>query len=499
MAKTALIIGSGIAGLAVALRLRKKGYTVTIYEANNYIGGKMHEVKKLGYRWDLGPSLFTMPHLVDELFELFNLDARAYYDFKKLDKICNYFWEDGTRFTAPADKTEFIHQASKVFKEPSKRLVNYLKKSKKKYDLTASIFLEKSLHKMKTFFSFQTLGSLLQSFQLDINTSLHSFNRKSFSNPHLVQLFNRYATYNGSSPYKTPGIMSMIPHLEMHYGTFFPKGGMVQIVKGLHRLAEEQGVEFKLSEPVVEINYQGSKATSIYTNKGAYEADLIVSNMDIFSTYKSLLNELPHPEKILAQERSSSALIFYWGVKKSFPELDLHNIFFSEDYEGEFKAIFEENNFSNDPTIYINISSKENPADAPQGCENWFVMVNAPGNFDQDWEELKNRAKSNIIKKLNRQLNINLENLIEVEEILDPIKIEVNTKSHRGSLYGTSSNSKFSAFLRHPNFSKQLKNLYFCGGSVHPGGGIPLCLSSAKIVSDLIPDLTNEPTLSLSH
>ena len=152
-----------------------------------------------------------------------------------------------------------------------------------------------------------------------------------------------------------------------------------------------------------------------------------------------------------------------------------------------FEHIFDKKSISSDPTIYINISSKEEGSDAPQGCENWFVMINAPGNYGQDWETLKKEVRQRIVKKINRILKVNIEEYIEAEEILEPMTIESRTYSHKGSLYGASSNSQFAAFLRHPNFSKQLKNLYFCGGSVHPGGGIPLCLLSAKIVSNLIP------------
>jgi phytoene dehydrogenase-like protein len=150
--------------------------------------------------------------------------------------------------------------------------------------------------------------------------------------------------------------------------------------------------------------------------------------------------------------------------------------------------LFKEKTFFDDPTVYINITSKDEPGDAPKGSENWFVMINAPANYDQDWDTLKKESRSRIIKKLNRILKTDIEKHLVSEEILDPILIETKTSSHRGSLYGASSNSKFSAFLRHPNFSGQLKNLYFCGGSVHPGGGIPLSLQSAKIVSELIPD-----------
>ena len=311
---------------------------------------------------------------------------------------------------------------------------------------------------------------------------------KYFSNPHLVQLFNRYATYNGSSPYKTPGIMSMIPHLEMHFGTFFPKGGMHAITQSLYELAKQQGINFELSTPVDTIVKKGRQVIGISTKEETIYGDIVVSNMDIFSTYQQLLPTEKQPYKILQQERSSSALIFYWGMKKTFPQLDLHNIFFSADYQEEFRQIFEPKTLYEDPTVYINITSKEQITDAPEGCENWFVMINAPGNFGQDWTELKKQARQAIIQKLSRRLKVDIAPYIEVEEILDPVGIENKTSSHRGALYGAASNSKFAAFLRHPNFSNKLKNLYFCGGSVHPGGGIPLCLLSAKIVSDLIPE-----------
>lgn len=483
----ALVIGAGIAGIAIALRLRKKGYEVLILEANDYPGGKLHALKKDGYRFDLGPSLFTMPHLVTELFELYNLEPETYFQYKQKEIICNYFWEDNHRFTVTANTTSFIENAADSFNESAQSIAEYIERNKKKYDLTASLFLEKSLHKLDTYLSVQTLKSILKIGVLDVNTTLNETNENYFKNPKLVQLFNRYATYNGSSPYQTPGIMSMIPHLEMDYGTFFPKGGMHQISQSLYQLALDQGVQFNFNEKVTEIVVKNRKAIGVKTASKVYEAAYVVSNMDIYPTYRKLLREQKAPEKTLAQERSSSALIFYWGISKEFPELDLHNIFFSTSYRNEFKAIFEEKVLFEDPTVYINITSKDNDTDAPPGRENWFVMINCPGNYGQDWQDLKLKAKQHIINKLNRILKVDLEKLITTEHILDPMGIEANTSSYRGALYGAASNNKFAAFLRHPNFTRSIKNLYFCGGSVHPGGGIPLCLLSAKIVDDLIP------------
>lgn len=483
-----LVIGAGIGGIATALRLRKKGYSVTVLERNDYPGGKLHAINLDNYRFDLGPSLFTMPHFVTELFELFDENPKSYFTYTRKGTVCNYFWEDETRFSVKADKNSFIKTASETFNEPQINIKKYLDRNSKKYDLTAKLFLEQSLHKLHTFLSKDTLKAIFQLGKLDTNTSLNSVNQKSFESEKLVQLFNRYATYNGSSPYKTPGIMSMIPHLEMDFGTFFPKDGMHSITKSLYKLALDKGIVFKFNEKADKIIVEDNRATGISTSKGEYSAAIVVSNMDIFPSYRLLLKDQKQPEKILSQERSSSALIFYWGINKQFPELDLHNIFFSVSYQEEFEHIFDKKTIFEDPTVYINITSKEKPADAPEGHENWFVMINVPGNYGQDWNVLKKKARRHIISKLNRILKIDLENLITVEHILDPVSIEQNTSSYRGALYGAASNNRFAAFLRHPNFSRKIDNLYFCGGSVHPGGGIPLCLLSAKIVSDMIPE-----------
>lgn len=485
----AIIIGAGIAGIAAAIRLRKKGYDVTVFEANSYAGGKLHAIEQDGFRFDLGPSLFTMPHFIDELFELYDLDPRDYFNYKAKENICNYFWEDGTTFSVPKDRKKFLIEASSTFDTGFSKLESYLDNAKTKYDLTAGIFLERSLHRPETYLSTDTLKALLQIGKLDINQNLNEVNEDYFKDPRLVQLFNRFATYNGSSPYQTPGIMSMIPHLEMHYGTYFPEGGMHSISQSLYHLATQQGVVFHFNEAVNSIIHEGKKAKGVKTGQGVYNTDVVVSNMDVYPTYHKLLKDLKKPERTLSQERSSSALIFYWGISDTFPQLDLHNILFSDNYRKEFNHIFSKKTLFDDPTVYINITSKDNPADAPAGCENWFVMINTPGNYGQDWDELIAKARKNIIAKINRNLNVKLEDLIVTEAVMDPRKIESDTSSYRGALYGAASNSKFSAFLRHPNFISRLDNLYFCGGSVHPGGGIPLCLLSAKIVSELIPEI----------
>lgn len=483
---SALVIGSGIAGLATALRLRAAGMEVDVFEANDYPGGKLHAFQLGGYRFDAGPSLFTMPWLVTELFGLFGERPEDHFQFYQKKTVCNYFWEDGTRFNVSADREQFVREAAEKFGIRETLLSRYLERSQRKYELTAPLFLEKSLHKIDTYLSADTLRAILQTPSLDILSNLNGVNERTLGEPHLVQLFNRYATYNGSSPYRTPGIMSMIPHLELHLGTYFPRGGMHSITMSLFRLAERQGVRFHFGKKVSRILVKNGKAVGIETPDGQHLANVVVSNMDIFSTYKKLLPDQHHPERTLRQERSSSAVIFYWGIRRQFPELDLHNILFSDDYRTEFEHLFEKKSLFDDPTVYINITSKEEPEDAPPGCENWFVMINAPGDYGQDWQALTRQARQFVVRKINRMLGVDLASLIEEEDVLTPPLIEQRTSSYRGALYGAASNSKFAAFLRHPNFSSNIKNLYCCGGSVHPGGGIPLCLLSGRITANMI-------------
>ena len=484
--KKAIIIGSGIGGIATALRLRSMNYDVTVFENNNYPGGKLASFDLGPYRFDAGPSLLTMPHFIDELFDLFNENPRDYFNYKKKDISCRYFWDDGTKLNAYSEKSKFINEINKVLGVKESTISTYLLNAKRKYDLTKSMFLEQSLHKLKTYLSKDLLIGLCNVFSFQINKTLNQVNELELKEPHLVQLFNRFATYNGSSPYKTPGMMTLVQHLEQEYGTYVSDKGMNNITKSLYDLALRQGIDFKFNSFVSQILISGKRAIGVSVGEESYCSDIVVSNMDIVPTYRNLLKNYYQPEKTLSQERSSSALIFYWGINKEFKNLDLHNIFFSNDYKKEFQSIFEKKSIFSDPTVYINITSKDVKGDAPDNCENWFVMINSPNDSGQDWDNMIDEVKSNILKKINRLLNIDLEDYIEYEKVYTPKTIESNTQSYMGSLYGSSSNNLMSAFLRHPNFSNKILNLYFCGGSVHPGGGIPLCLLSAKIVSQLI-------------
>ncbi|CAG5086524.1 1-hydroxycarotenoid 3,4-desaturase CrtD [Parvicella tangerina] len=488
MPKKAIVIGSGIAGIAASIRLAVKGYDVSVFEKNGYPGGKLSEIRCGDYRFDAGPSLFTMPQYVEELFALAGRKPEAYFTYERLEKVCHYFWNDGTSFVADAKPNQFAKDAAFHFNCTKEQIIAKLEQAKFIEETTGKLFLEQSLNDWRGFLNLATAKAIFRTPKLGLNKTLHEVNQRSFDDPKLVQLFDRYATYNGSSPFQTPGIMEVIPHYEFNVGAFFPKKGMVSITNSLLKLAEDLGVRFTYNTPVLEILHDGNIISGVrIQDDGVVHADVVYSNMDVYFTYHKLLKGIQVPQKKLEQERSSSALIFYWGINKQFEQMGVHNIFFADDYRGEFEAIFDKKQLFDDPTIYIHISSKVKKDDAPENGENWFVMINTPPKGTINWEEYIENSKKNIIRKLSVALGEDIDGLITCEEKLFPETIESKTLSYQGSLYGTSSNSKYAAFLRHPNFHKKLKGLYFVGGSAHPGGGIPLCLLSAKIATNHAP------------
>jgi len=483
--KKAIVIGAGVAGLASAIRLKLKGFEVNVYEAQPQPGGKLNRIKIGGYSFDTGPSLFTMPHFIEELFDLAGKDISNYFSYLKSDIACHYFFEDGTRFNFYTEAQRRKKEFNNVFSDDVDNIERYLTKSAYIFEKTKKTFLEKSLHKINTYFNKDILSTIFAIPNLGLFTTLHRRNKKSFKNKKLVQVFDRYATYNGSNPYKTPGIMSLIPHLENGIGTFLPKNGMFDIVEALYSLAKDIGVVFHFNQKVERVIVEKNTISGIVLSGVRIEADLVFCNVDIKIAYQKLLKDVRIPKSVLSQEPSSSALIFYWGIKKEFKELGLHNIFFSNNYKKEFELIFKKGEVIDDPTVYINITKKFVDNDAQEGCENWFVMVNVPYDSGQDWGIIRKELRKNILIKLSRILKVDVERLIEEEEYLDPLRIEEKTSSYAGALYGSSSNSQTAAFFRNPNFSK-IKGLYFVGGSVHPGGGIPLCLLSAKIATSIV-------------
>lgn len=477
----AIVIGSGIGGLATAIRLARRGVEVVVFEASDQAGGKIAERSFGGYRFDAGPSLLTLPEQVLEL-----LDDDLRFPVKKLELITKYFYPDGTQLLAYSHVGQFAAEVVKKLNVPAAKVTGYLQKASRIYELTADLFIFGSFHRLKNLANMKSLKTLINFRSLQAFSSLHEFNTRQLGEKKLVQLFDRYATYNGSNPYQTPATLSVISHLEHNLGAFIPENGMFQVIDSLLRQALRLGVKFYFGQPVRKVEADGGKVLGVWTDAGFAAADIVVSDVDIHRFYSSLLPDSRWLSKIAKEEPSSSALIFYWGMKGNFPELDIHNIFFSASYKEEFDCLFRKKELFDDPTIYIYVSSKYQRTDAPESCENWFVMINAPADAGQNWEELTERSRRKIQEKLERMLGRKLTESIVCEEVLSPPEIFKQTGSVNGSIYGNSSNSRYASFNRHANFRSDIRGLYFVGGSVHPGGGIPLCLSSARIVDGLV-------------
>lgn len=479
--KQIAIIGGGIAGIACALRLKAKGHTVVIYEKNSSLGGKISELQLGDFRFDMGPSLFTEPWLVDELFELFEKDPRAYFNYIKSEENCRYFFPDGSKLALRENKAQNLVEISEnIGQESAQAYEKYLEDSSNLFERVGGLFLDNpQLNKSKLLG--KEYRSLLPTFlKSEFRVSLNKINQRSFKDSRLSLLFNRFGTYNGSNPYKMPGFYRMIPHLELNTGTYFPEKGMRSIIDALTKLALEVGVEIQLNaKPRLKKTNQGK----FILNNELY--DKVVCAIDHLSFYKDVLADKRSFQIYSKQERSTSGLILYLGLRSSINGIGLHNVFFSADQQKEFGQLFTEKKLADDPTIYIHNSSQIVSKDSPEEGQNLFVMVNTPASVKSTKEyRLLIKEKLQYILADRFQYDL-LSNILE-ESYWDCEEIENITGSVDGALYGAASNSLSASFKRHPNHRKDLANIYFCGGTVHPGGGIPLVLRSAKITANLI-------------
>jgi len=487
MSKRVLVIGAGLGALSGALRLARLGFDVTLFEKNPQIGGKLHEKKLGAYRFDAGPSLLTMPFVIDELFEFLGFARRDFLEFVPIEPICRYFYPDGATLEASADVEKMKREIAKLSPRDATAYEKFLDYSKRIYNLTADIFLFSPIHEFAEILKWRSVPTLFKLPQIDPLRTVHQGVSKFFKDARLVQLFDRYATYNGSDPYRAPATLNVIPYVEYVLGSYYIRGGMYRLAEALLDVAGKLGVKIHTSRCVEKILHDGRRVTGLLVDGDKIAADHILCGQDVVVAYNQLIGGFTKRRARLNRlEPSCSGLVFLWGVGKKHPKLAHHNIFFSGDYKKEFAQIFEEKRPPDDPTVYVAITSKSDPDHAPENGENWFVLLNMPYlTGTMNWRDETARVREIVLTKL-RQKGFDIANRIEAEFVLSPKDFEQNYLSNRGSIYGISSNSRSTAFKRPANRSRELKGLYFAGGSTHPGGGIPLVLLSGKIAAELI-------------
>ncbi len=473
------VIGAGVGGLSCALRLAHAGCAVTIFERNERVGGKLNVLLADGFAWDMGPSLLTMPHVFDELFAAVDRKRSDYLKFIPLPCTCRYRWTDGTvidedaSFWQRADVARFLVYAAGLYEISAEAFLNH--PLDEWWRQLSARFVPKLRHLPKVA-SRRTLAESIRGFFPD--------------DPHVQQLFNRFATYNGSSPYRTPSAFNIIPYVQSRFGGWYVKGGMYAIARALAAVGRELRIDFRFNTEVKSARREGER----WLLNGRETFEHVVCNQDVLSAVPRFFPP-PRAKAFAAShsrhdELSISGFIMYLGVGRQYESLEHHNIFFSDDYPAEFRQMFEEYRPADEPTIYVAVNSRRDPAHAPSGCDNWFVLVNAPAldaRHPVNWPELHEAYGARIVERLERCFGFDgLAANIRVQRFFTPADFETRYLAQGGALYGFASHGALSAFRRPPQQPRELENFYFVGGSTHPGGGLPLVCLSGKMVAERI-------------
>ena len=492
------VIGSGMGALSGAIRLARMGFEVQLFEQNDRLGGKVNELITGDYRFDTGPTLLTMDFVVDELFSFAGFNRSDFLNFVPVEPICRYFFSDGSTIDASADHGKMMTAVENLCNTETVSYERFMAYCEQIYDLTADVFVFTPIHEIGKLMKRGNLSTLLKIRKIDPFRTMHEGVCKFFSDPRLIQLFDRYATYTGSNPYEAPATLNIISYVEHGLGGYYIKGGMYRLVEALKDVAEKLEVDINTSAKVEKILWEFGKVNGVQVNGEEITTDYVLCGSDVVIAYNSLIDGQERcRQKLNRLEPSLSGMVFLWGVKNTHPELAQHNIIFSEDYEREFKQIFGELRAPDDPTVYISISSKNDPEHAPPNSENWFVLLNMPymaaGDHAEDWDAEVERMRQAVFAKLGK-VGIDISGDIETEKVYTPEDLLALYATNRGSIYGISSNNKTMAFKRHANRSRDIEGLYFAGGSVHPGGGIALTILSGKMSAELIAEHSEKHT-----
>lgn len=487
MAKKAVIIGAGIGGLSAAIRLQCAGWQVTILEKNERVGGKMSEITQDGFRWDTGPSVITMRHVFENLFQAAGRRMDDYLTLLPVDPLTRYFYPDGTTLNIHRDLDRTLAEIAHLDANDVAGYQRYLAYAAQIHRVTGPVFI---YDKPPTLSSFLRVP-LRDWLKADPLRTMQQAIKAHVKSPYLRQLLGRFATYVGGSPYLAPATLNVIADVELSGGVWYPEGGIYRIAAALQQVAHECGVDIITSVEVSRLHVEHSQAVGVWLVNGVHiPANVVISNADVTSTLNRLLSHEPKMQSRIKRlshyEPSCSGFILMLGLEGIYPQLAHHNIFFSSDYEAEFKSIFKTLMPSVDPTIYVAITSKTNPTHAPDGYENWFILVNAPPLSDRyDWEAQGDIYRALIMQRLYER-GYDIEPQIRSEVMMTPADLEKQSWAWRGALYGPSANSRFSVFRRPHNRSPDVKGLYFTGGTTHPGGGVPMVMLSGKVAADMV-------------
>ncbi|MFG6149106.1 phytoene desaturase family protein [Halobacillus sp. B23F22_1] len=480
-----VIVGGGLGGLSAAVYLAKEGGDVHLFEKNEHFGGKMMPVDQDGYHFDFGPNTITMPHVFKDVLFQAGLNPNEELPFLSIENHTRNQFSDGTTIDFSSNPDFMKEQLRKIDPTAASHYDEFLEEVEKLYHLSNRYFLNRTFSSWRDYLSPSLARAMRKVRPLQ---SMDRFFKHYFNHPHMVQALNRYATYIGSSPYASPATFAMIAHLELNEGVYYVKGGNTKIADSFVKAAKKLGVHLHSSTEVEKFNVKSDRISSVKLSTGEFvEADRVIVNGDLLESLPALLTEEERPslkdKKICSIDPSTSAFVITAGLDTRLNMLNHHHVLFSSNYYEEFRTL-RRGQYSFDPTIYISTSSKTDPEVSPRG-DNCFILVNAPADQKDNDAPSATTYRDLIYDKL-YEAGFPLSSHVKIEQTYTPRDIQYRFRAFHGAIYGPSSNSKLQAFRRPFNQSVDYKNLYFCGGSTHPGGGSPMVVLSGKNVADKI-------------
>lgn len=478
----AIVIGSGFSGLSAAATLAQFGWDVIVLEKNDQAGGRARIWKKDGFTFDMGPSWYWMPDVFESFYKQFGKTTSDFYKLERLDPSYKVVYDNQTEMLVPAgaEKLEALFEDKE--KGSGLKLRAFLKDAQYKYETAMSEYVTRICDKPTEFFD---LKLIMKSFQMELFSSLKQTVRKKFSHPHLVKLLEFPVLFLGATPANTPALYSMMNYADLSLGTWYPMGGMNEIVKAFVSICESQGVNIHLNEAVEKIEVHNKKAKRVITSKNTYEADLVIAGSDYEHTEQNLLDKAyRHYDEQYWDKRtmSPSSLLIYLGVSKRIPNLLHHNLFFDSDFDLHAAEIYDEPKWPTDPLFYVCCPSKTDNSLAPEGCENIFVLMPLAAGL-HDSEPMRKKYRDLLIKKIEAHTGTSIEQNIVVERSYAMNDFKSDYNSFKGNAYGLANTLAQTAIWKPKMKSPLVKNLFFTGQLTVPGPGVPPAIISGQIAA----------------
>jgi diapolycopene oxygenase len=486
------VIGSGLGGLSAACVLAARGYRVTVFEKNCWIGGKAAVLREGGYRFDMGPTILIYPSVLRKIFAEAGRKLEDYLKLVELEPQWRCFFEDGSRVNLFRESARMREELSELSPETIVSYERLGKISEELHAISDRFFFWRSVGSMRDTFQAASLGNLsLLPYvrRMKLGQTVQGTIRREVTDERVAQMLEHMVQYVGSSPEKTPAILCAIEHMQRSEGVWYPLGGTRAVPEALEKLARELGVEFRVNVPIARIATQAGGITGIETESGdLVPLAAVVANSDAVRTYRELLNG-PYTrtfDRRRSYEPACSGVVLYLGLKRRYTQLAHHNFVFSHDSAEEFHAIYDQHRLAPDPTCYVCAPVRTECAVAPQGKEALYILVHTPYiRPEHNWKEMFPQYRRVIFEKLARTAGIkNLEAAIEVERFLTPEDIASRYGVWNGAIYGIASHGRLQGGFKPANHDPELRGFYLAGGAAHPGPGMPMVLMSGWIAAD---------------